>query len=79
MTDHEILQRIQTIYNEVLGRTDVILKPGTRLMKSEEISSFVLMELIVAIEEEFDIELTYSSIRSMKTIRGLIDYIKKQK
>ncbi len=78
MTDNEILQRIQKVYNEVMGRTDVVLKPGTRLIRSEEISSFVLMELIVAIEEEFDIELTYSVIRSMRTIRGLIKHIKNQ-
>ena len=78
MKDDEILARIQAVYDDVMGRTDIILTPETPLVRSNEISSFVLMELIMSIEEEFNLELTYSTIRSMKTVRGLIKYIKKQ-
>ncbi len=78
MKDEEILAKIQKIYIEVLGRSDIVLTPKTQLKRNDEISSFILMELIAAIEEEFDIELTYSTIRSMKTVHGLIKYIRRQ-
>ena len=59
MSDAEILERIQKVYNHVTGRTDVILRPGTRLIGKDEISSLAMIELIACIEDEFDIELTY--------------------
>ena len=78
MKDEDILARIQAVYDSILGRKGIVLTPETKLIRSGDISSFILAELVVAIEEEFDIELTYSKIRSMKTIRGLIKYIKAQ-
>ena len=79
MSDAEILEGIQKVYDQVTGRTDVILKPGTRLLKKDEISSLTLIELITCIEEEFDIELRYSAVRSLKNVRGLIKLIKESR
>lgn len=76
MNDAEILERIQKVYNQVTGRTDVILRPNTRLRRTEEISSLTLIELIASLEEEFDMELRYSEIRSVKNVRGLMKIIK---
>lgn len=78
MTDETILSGIQKVYNDVMGSSDIVIKPETKLLRSGEISSFVLMELISAIEEEFDIELTYQAVKSMKTVGGLIRFIKNQ-
>lgn len=76
MSDAEILERIQKVYNRVTGRTDVILTPNTRLLKKDEISSLTMIELIACIEDEFDIVLRYSAIRSLKNVRGLMKVIK---
>lgn len=76
MSDSEILERIQKVYNQVTGRTDVILTPNTRLLKKDEISSLTMIELVACIEDEFDIALRYSAIRSLKNVRGLIKIIK---
>ena len=78
MKDEEILNRIQKVYRDVTGHSDYVVKPDNRLAGSGEISSFILMELIVELEEEFDIELTYSNLRSIKTVQGLIRFISKQ-
>ncbi len=76
MNDAEILARIQKVYNSVIGNSDTVLTPETRLIRSKEIGSFILMELVIAIEDEFNIELTYSAIKSIKTVQGLIRYIR---
>lgn len=76
MNDSEILERIQKVYNKVTGRTDKVLKPGTRLVRTKEISSLILIELIAGLEDEFEIELKYATIKSLKTVRGLIKVIK---
>lgn len=76
MSDAEILERIQKIYNRVTGRTDVILTPNTRLLKKDEVSSLTMIELVACIEDEFDIALRYSEIRSLKNVRGLMKIIR---
>lgn len=76
MSDAEILERIQKVYNRVTGRTDVILTPNTRLLKKDEVSSLTMIELVACIEEEFDIVLRYSEIRSLKNVRGLMTIIR---
>ena len=76
MSDAEILERIQKIYNRVTGRTDVILTPNTRLLKKDEVSSLTIIELVACIEDEFDIALRYSEIRSLKNVRGLMKIIR---
>lgn len=78
MSDKEILERIQKVYNRVTGRSDVVLKPGSRLIKIKEIGSLILVEMVAGIEDEFDIELSYTSIKSLKTVGGLIKIIKEQ-
>lgn len=77
MNDFEILERIQKVYNHVTGRTDIVLKPDTSIVRSEEISSLAIVELIACLEDEFNIELRYSAIRSVKNVRGLMKIIRK--
>lgn len=76
MSDAEILERIQKVYNRVTGRTDVILTPNTRLLKKDEVSSLTMIELVACIEDEFDIVLRYSEIRFLKNVRGLMKIIR---
>lgn len=76
MSDAEILERIQKVYNRVTGRTDVILTPNTRLLKKDEVSSLTMIELVACVEDEFDIVLRYSEIRSLKNVRGLMKIIR---
>ena len=78
MNDLEILERIQKVYIRVLGDKDTILMPEMDFIASKEISSFIKMEFIAEIEDVFNIELTYSSIKPIKKISELIELIKTQ-
>ena len=78
MNDLEILERIQKVYIRVLGDKDTILMPEMDFIASKEISSFIRMEFIAEIEDEFNIELTYSSIQPIRKISELIELIKNQ-
>ena len=78
MNDLEILERIQKIYIRVLGDKDTILMPEMDFIASKEISSFIRMEFIAEIEDEFNIELTYSSIQPIRKISELMELIKNQ-
>ena len=79
LSDAEILNTIQNVFNTVTGRSDIQLKQNTKLNSIPDVNSFTKMELIMNIEETFDIELNYTNIAKIKKIRDLIIIIKELK
>lgn len=72
-----MLERLQVIFNNVTGRTDIIT-PKTKLNnKDYGLSSFALIQLVCALEDEFDIEIPNSAIRSFKTVKDVMNFIEK--
>ena len=55
-----MLNRIKNIFTEVTGKTDISITEKTRLDDSLGLSSLSLIQLICALEDEFDIDITNS-------------------
>lgn len=73
-----MLERLQLVFNNVTGHTDIVISYKTKLNNKEfNLSSFALIQLICAIEDEFDIEIPNSQIKKFKTVKDLADYIEK--
>ena len=72
-----MIDRIEKIFTEVTGKKDIRITPKTRLDNSLGISSLGLIQLICAIEDEFDIEIPNSAIKKFKTVGDVADFIKK--
>lgn len=72
-----MIDRIEKIFTEVTGKKDISITQKTRLDNSLGISSLGLIQLICAIEDEFDIEIPNSAIKKFKTVGDVADFIKK--
>lgn len=72
-----MIQRLQNIVNELIGRDDIVLTPNMKLEKNIGLNSLTVVGLICAIEDEFDIEISNSAIRKFKTVKDVLDYIEK--
>lgn len=71
-----MLERLQEIINDLTGRTDIIITPKTKLNNKEfNFSSFAIIQLICAIEDEFDIEIPNSAIKKFKTVKDVLAFI----
>lgn len=71
-----MLERLQNIFNELTGSTDIIITPKTKLNNKEfNFSSFAIIQLICAIEDEFDIEIPNSAIKKFKTVKDVLAFI----
>jgi len=71
-----MLERLQNIFNELTGRTDIIITLKTKLNNKEfNFSSFAIIQLICAIEDEFDIEIPNSAIKKFKTVKDVLAFI----
>ena len=73
-----MLERLQLVFNQVIGRTDIVITYKTKLNdKDYNLSSFALIQLVCAIEDEFDIEIPNSQIKKFKTVKDVVNYIEK--
>ena len=72
-----MLNRIKTIFTEVTGKTDISITEKTRLDDSLGLSSLSLIQLICALEDEFDIDIPNSEIKKFKTVNDIIKFLEK--
>lgn len=73
----EMLDRLQNIVVELTGREDLVITPKTKINKDMGLSSLSLVEMVCAIEDEFDIEIPNSAIRKFKTVKDVMNFIEK--
>lgn len=73
-----MLERLQKIFNNIIGRSDTITLNTKLKNKNFEISSYALVQLICAIEDEFDIEIPNSQIKKFKTVKDVINFIENE-
>ena len=75
MERNEILSRIQGIFRDVLDNEEIELTDATVADDIEEWDSLSHIQLIVAIEKDFQIKFTSKEILSWKNIGELVDCI----
>lgn len=70
-----MVNRIEKIFSEVTGVTELNFTEKTRLDKGLNVSSLTMIQLVCAIEDEFDIEIPNSAIKKFKTVKDVIKFI----
>ena len=76
MSSEEILEKVKGIIIEQLGVTDTAVTMEASYIDDLGADSLDIVELIMAIEEEFDIEIPDSDAEKVVTVGDVVDYIK---
>lgn len=76
MSSEEILERVKAIIVEQLGVTDSSVTMEASFIDDLGADSLDIVELVMAIEEEFDIEIPDSDAEKVVTVGDVVDYIK---
>lgn len=72
-----MVKRIEEIFSNVTGLTNLNFTEKTRFDKDFDLSSLAMIQLVCAIEDEFDIEIPNSAIKKFKTVKDVINFIEK--
>ena len=73
-----MLERIkETIANTLAVDADII-KPETSLKEDLEADSLDFVELVMSLEDEFDIKIGEDDTAKIQTVQDIIDYLKAQ-
>lgn len=77
MSEKEVFDKLINIFNIVINRSVDVSKINIDSMIVEDlgVNSIGLIYLAVAVEEEFDVDMSKASLESFKTIKDVIDYI----
>lgn len=76
MSSEEILEKVKAIIVEQLGVTDTSVTLEASFIDDLGADSLDIVELVMAIEEEFDIEIPDSDAEKVVTVGDVVDYIK---
>ena len=70
-----VFEKIKNILSEQLGADEEEMTMDTNIAKDLGADSLDVVELLMSIEDEFEIEIPDEEIENIKTIRDLTEYI----
>lgn len=73
-----VFDKIQEIIIDQLGLEDVEITMNTNLMKDLEADSLDAVEIIMAIEDEYDIEIPDEDAEKIQTVGDLVKYVEEK-
>jgi len=76
MTQEEIFEKVKGIIVEQLGVTDSNVTMESSFIDDLGADSLDIVELIMALEEEFDTEIPDADAEKVVTVGDVVDYIK---
>lgn len=71
-----MLERVKEIIQEQLNLDGVEIKEGSSFKEELGADSLDLFELVMALEEEFDIEIPSEDLETIVTVGDVINYLK---
>ena len=75
MNQEEIFAKVQKIVAEQLGVQASEVKPAASFANDLGADSLDTVELVMALEEEFDIEIPDEAAEEIATVQNAVDYI----
>lgn len=72
-----MIKHIERIFSDITGLTNLNFTEKTRLDKNLTVSSLTMIQLVCALEDEFDITIPNSEIKKFKTVKDVVDFLKK--
>jgi acyl carrier protein len=77
MTEQEILTGLGEIVEEIAGVPADEVTPGKSFVDDLDIDSLSMVEIAVAAQDKFGVEIPDDELKNLKTVRDVIDYVRR--
>jgi acyl carrier protein len=77
MTDQEILAGLAEIIDEVAGVPADDVSPEKNFVEDLDIDSLSMVEIAVAAQDKFGVEIPDEQLKDLKTVQDVITYVSK--
>ncbi len=75
MNRQEVLQKVTKIIAEKLGVSESEVKETSNLTEDLNADSLDLVDLVMAVEENFAVKIQDSDLEKISTVKDVVDYI----
>ena len=76
MSSEEVFEKVKNIIVEQLGVSETAVTAEASFIDDLGADSLDIVELVMALEEEFDIEIPDTDAEKVVTVQDVVDYIK---
>jgi acyl carrier protein len=76
-TEREIFTSFTRIIEEVGGVPASMVTPGADIAEDLEINSLAMVEMFIAAEEKFNVEIPDDAIKDLKTVQDVVSYVQR--
>ena len=76
MSSEELFDKVKEIIVEQLGVAETAITPDASFIDDLGADSLDIVELIMALEEEFDLEIPDADAEKVVTVNDVVEYIK---
>ena len=76
MSSEEVFDKVKEIIVEQLGVAETAITPDASFIDDLGADSLDIVELIMALEEEFDMEIPDADAEKVVTVNDVVEYIK---
>ena len=76
MSSEEVFDKVKEIIVEQLGVAETAITPDASFIDDLGADSLDIVELIMALEEEFDLEIPGADAEKVVTVSDVVEYIK---
>jgi acyl carrier protein len=77
MTEQEILAGLAEIIDEVAGVPAEDVTPDKTFVDDLDIDSLSMVEIAVAAQDKFGVEIPDDQLKDLKTVQDVIDYVRR--
>jgi acyl carrier protein len=77
MTDDEILTGLAEIIDDVAGVPAGEVTPDKSFVDDLDIDSLSMVEIAVAAQDKFGVEIPDDELKNLKTVQDVIDYVRR--
>ena len=77
MTDQEILAGLGEIVEEIAGVPADEVTPSKSFVDDLDIDSLSMVEIAVAAQDKFGVEIPDDQLKDLKTVQDVIDYVRR--
>ena len=75
MTREEVFERLNKVFRDVFDYDDITVKETTTSADIDEWDSLEHINLVAAVEQEFDMKFTMGQVVTMKNVGEMVDII----
>ena len=77
MTEQEILSGLAEIIEEIAGVPADEVTPDKTFVDDLDIDSLSMVEIAVAAQDKFGVEIPDDQLKDLKTVQDVVDYVKR--